>query len=392
MLPDRRRLLEHLRQTVRRTDWTLVLAACLLMVIGIAFIWGAARKTQEGGWFPLTGLARKQVLWGIVGLAAMVTTLIIPYRFFARFGYTLYVLALGALTYVLLFGPEINYARRWIALGPLTVQPSEFTKVVFVIALAKYLRYKESYRHWWGLLLPFLVAGLPMLLVVPEPDLGSALVFLPTLFALLYAAGARKKHLLLYLVVPLAVLVVVWFFLLRPLDIHLLARYQQDRLLAFLAPERYARGPGYQLLQSLIAVGSGGLWGKGLGRGSQGQLGFLPARQTDFIFASVAEEWGFVGATVVLGLYLYLLLGGVAIARRTREPFGRLLVVGVMTLWASQALINTGMTVRLTPITGLPLPFVSYGGSSLVANFIALGLLLNVGARPEDVLSREDFQ
>jgi rod shape determining protein RodA len=176
------------------------------------------------------------------------------------------------------------------------------------------------------------------------------------------------------------------------LGIRILAPYQHDRLLAFLDPERYARGPGYQLLQSRIAVGSGGLWGKGLGQGTQGQLGFLPARGTDFIFASIAEEWGFIGATVVLALYAYFVIASATIARRTRDPFGRLLVVGVMTLVASQALVNTAMTLRLAPVTGLPLPFVSLGGSSLVANFIALGILLNVGARPTTVLSREDFQ
>lgn len=386
MALERTHLLEGLRPTLKRTDWSLVLAACGLAVIGITFIWGASRRPEEAAWFALSGYARRQALWLVVGLAAMGVTLLVPYRYLARYGYTLYAGAVAALLYVLLFGPERNYARRWIALGPLTVQPSEFAKVALVVALAKYLRYKESYRTWWGLLVPLALAMVPMVLVTVEPDLGSALVFVPVVFVLLYVAGARKGHLLLYAAAPLVAVLVLW-----ALGIHLLAPYQRDRLLAFLAPERYARGAGYQLLQSLIAVGSGGMWGKGLGLGTQGQLGFLPARRTDFIFASIAEEWGFVGATVVIALYVYLLLGAVAIARRTRDPFGRLLAVGVMTLLATQALINTGMTVRLAPVTGLPLPFVSLGGSALVANFIALGVLLNVGARPQVVLSREDF-
>jgi len=381
-----RHLLDGVRTTLKRTDWTLVAAASTLALIGITFIWGASQRPEEAGWFILSGYARRQALWLVVALAAMSAALLVPYRYLARYGYTLYGAAVAALLYVLLFGPERNYARRWIALGPLTVQPSEFAKIAFVVALAKYLRYKESYRTWWGLVMPVGLAVVPMVLVTVEPDLGSALVFAPAAFVLLYVAGARKRHLLLYAAAPLVLVLVLWV-----LGIHLLAPYQRDRLLAFLDPERYARGAGYQLIQSLIAVGSGGLWGKGLGRGTQGQLGFLPARRTDFIFASIAEEWGFVGATVVLALHLYLLLGAAGIARRTRDPFGRLLAVGVMTLFSTQALINMGMTMRLAPITGLPLPFVSLGGSALVANFVALGILLNVGARPQVVLSREDF-
>ena len=381
------RLREEMTRTARRTDWTLVVAACALVAIGITFIWSASQRPAAAGWFPVTGRALRQVLWTVIGLGAMMVALCVPYRIVARFSYTLYALALLGLVYVLLFGRVINGAQRWIALGPVNLQPSEFAKLAFLLALSKYLLYKESYRRWWGPLPPLALALVPMVLIIREPDLGSALVFLPMLFVLLFVAGARKKHLALYLIVPLAALVILWLLGVSPLH-----DYQRDRLLAFLDPEKYARGPGYPLLQSLIAVGSGGLWGKGLGQGTQVQLGFLPTRRTDFIFACIAEEWGLVGTALVLGLHLYLLLGGAAIALRTREPFGRLVAVGVMTLLASQALINTGMTVRLTPITGLPLPFVSYGGSSLVASFTALGLLLNVGARPAAVLAREDFQ
>jgi rod shape determining protein RodA len=393
-------LLHQLKATVRRTDWTLVLATTGLAIVGILFIWGGSFQSEPTEWGLFRGDALRQSLWLVVGLAVMTVALLLPYRYLAHYGYTLYVLAVGALLYLaaaalvhrwggpmLPLAPEIRHAHRWIDLGPVTVQPAEFAKVAFIIALAKYVRYKESYRRWWGLLPPFALAAVPMLLVALEPDLGSALVFAPVALALLYVAGAQKKHLLIYAAAPLAAGALLWL-----LGIQLLAPYQHDRLLAFLNPERYARGPGYQLLQSVIAVGSGGLWGKGLGQGTQGQLGFLPARETDFIFASIAEDWGLAGAAAVLALYVYLLIGAVSIARRTRDPFGRLLVVGVMTLVATQALINTAMTVRLAPVTGLPLPFISQGGSSLVTNFIALGILLNVGARPTAVLSREDFQ
>jgi rod shape determining protein RodA len=389
--------LQQLKAAARRTDWTLVLAATALAIFGILFIWGGSLQGEPAESRLLRGYALRQSLWLVVGLTGLTFVLLLPYRYLAHYGYTLYVLAVGALLYLavgaLLHGrvlpgaPEIRHAHRWLDLGPVMVQPAEFAKVAFVIALAKYIRYKESYRRWWGLLAPLALAAVPMLLVVVEPDLGSALVFAPVTFALLYVAGAQKKHLLIYAAAPVAVAVLLWL-----LGVQLLAPYQHDRLLAFLDPERYARGPGYQVLQSLIAVGSGGVWGKGLGQGTQGQLGFLPTRQTDFIFASIAEEWGFAGATAVLALYAYLLIGAATIARRTRDPFGRLLAVGVMTLVATQALINTAMTVRLAPVTGLPLPFVSLGGSSLVANFVALGILVNVGARPTAVLSREDFQ
>jgi len=382
-----RHLIEDAKHTAKRTDWTMVLAACALVAIGIIFIWSASRRLDETGSLALTGFPRRQALWAVLGLMVMSAALVTPYRFFAQFGYTLYVLALGGLVFVLLFGPEINYARRWITLGPLTLQPSEFAKVALVIALAKYLRYKESYRRWWGLLAPLALAAVPAALVAAEPDLGSAMIFVPLVFVLLYVAGARKKHLLLYAATPVALILTAWL-----LGLPVLKSYQSDRLLAFLDPEGHAQGAGYQLLQSLVAVGSGGLWGKGLGQGTQGQLGFLPNRRDDFIFASIAEEWGLIGAVAVLCLHVYLLVAGVAIARRTRDPFGRLLAVGVVALLATQVLINTGMTIRLGPVTGLPLPFVSRGGSSLLANFLALGILLNVGARPTVVLGPEDFR
>jgi len=384
---DWRRFAEETRTTVKRTDWTMILAACALAVIGIIFIWGASLRRGPTGWLPLSGYALRQTLWLGIGLLAMATALFVPYRYLARYGYALYIVGVAALVYVLLLGPERNFAHRWIALGPITVQPSEFAKVAFIIALAKFLRYRESYRRWWGLVVPFGMAALLMALIAVEPDLGSALVFVPVVFALLYVAGARKRHLALYAVVPVAIVLLLWL-----LGVQFLKSYQSDRLLAFLNPEGHARGAGYNLLQSLGAVCSGRFWGTGLGQGTQGQLGFLPNRRTDFIFACIAEEWGFVGVAVILALYVYLLVSAATIARRTRDPFGRLLAVGVMTLLATQALINTGMTVRLGPITGLPLPFVSLGGSSLVANFIGLGILLNVGARPTVILSREDFQ
>jgi len=392
---DPRHLLGDVRGWIRNVDWTLLIVALALTAIGIVSIWGASRNLEETSWLALSGFARRQTMWAVIAIVAMVVTVLVPYRFYCRFGYSFYLLALAALVFVLQFGEVIHGSRRWISLGFATVQPSEFAKLAFVFALARYLPVKVSQRHWWVLVPPLALAAGLMVLILLEPDLGSALVFAPVLFALLFVAGVRKRHLILLAAAPFVLLAALWLcdFQLRIAG-HSLAlhSYQKDRLLAFIDPEAHASGAGYSLIQSLVAVCSGGLWGKGLGRGVQGQLGFLPARDTDFIFSCIAEQWGFVGAIVVLGLFVYLVLACAALAKQTRDPAGRLLIVGVMTLLASQALINTAMTIRLAPITGLPLPFVSRGGSSLVANFIALGVVLNVASRQSPVLSREDFQ
>jgi rod shape determining protein RodA len=375
---------QKLRRVAGRFDWSLLLAALVLAAIGIVFIWSASHGGASAGGFA-SGYFKRQVVWLGVALVGFLAAVIPHYLVFVKLGYTLYVLGLLLVGLTLVVGVGPGSVRRFLSIAGQRVHPGEFAKLALIVCLARYVMYRDNYRKLFGLIVPLVLTLLPMAAVILQPDLGSALVFLPILFVVLYVAGARPKHLGLVIALGLASLPIFYFHLLRP--------YQQVRLKAFINPQAYARDyGGYHLLQSLNAVGSGGFWGQGLGQGNVSQLGFLPTPHTDFIFAVIAEEWGFIGAVFMLGLYLFIFMKGLAIAWHTREPFGRLLAVGIVALFASHVFINTAMTVQLMPITGLALPFVSYGGSSLLASLIGLGLLVNVDMRRVDVLADEDFK
>ena len=338
---------------------------------------------DQGDW-TYSDKPAKQVIWLLIGLVGLLVMLLIKYTHFMRLSYPAYLVGLAALMVLLLFGPRINNSKRWFMIGPMRLQPSEFMKIALILCLARYLMYRENYRQLKGLVGPFLLTLAPMLLIVNQPDLGTALVFLPLFFALLYVAGARLKHLFAIMAMGLASLPVLYF--------TVFTRYQQERLIAFLNPEAHLSRGGYQVLQALYAIGSGGVLGHGWRQGLQNLLGFIPYDDNDFIFAVLAEEWGLLGGLFLLTLYFIVIILGLGIAAQTREPYGRLVAVGVVVLFSVQVLINIGMTVHLMPVTGLTLPFVSYGGSSLLRCFIALGLLMNVGMPRELVLADEDFK
>jgi len=371
-------------RTLRHIDWLLFGTALVICLIGITFIWSASFRViqQTGDWRATSQPIRQTIFLG-VSIVAFIVLLMVPYTRLMRLSYPLYLMGILMLAGLFLH-PTIKDVHRWYNLRLMLFQPSEFMKVILIMTLARYLMYRENYRTLRGLIGPFVLTLAPLILVVRQPDLGTALVFLPILFSLLYVAGARKQHLIAAIIVGLALLPLVYLFVLQP--------YQQERLISFLDPSAHARAGGFQLMNSLYAVGSGSLFGKGWGAGTQNLFGFIPADITDFIFAVFAEEWGLVGAVVLLLLYYILFLCGLGIAQSTREPYGRLLAVGVVTMLAVQVLINIGMTVQLMPVTGLPLPFMSYGGSSLLSSFIALGLLVNVGKNRVPVLADEDFK
>jgi rod shape determining protein RodA len=374
-------------RVLRQIDWLLVVSALVICALGIAFVWSASiRLSQETGDWAATGQPLRQAVWLAVSLAALVLVLIPNYTFLMRFSYPLYLL--GILLLVgLFFQPPVRYVHRWYRIGGVLFQPSEYMKVILILTLSRYLMYRENYRRLRGLIGPFILTFAPLVLVVREPDLGTAMVFLPILFSLLYVAGARRKHLVAIILCGLALLPLVYFFVLHP--------YQQERVICFINPGSHMKNMyagGFQVMNSVCAVGSGGVLGKGWGQGPQNLYGFIPADLTDFIFAVLAEEWGFVGAMLLLVLYYVIILCGLGIAQSTREPFGRLVAVGVVTMFAAQAIINIGMTIQLMPVAGLPLPFMSYGGSSLLSGFIALGLLINVGKNRIPVLADEDFK
>ncbi|HUU43478.1 MAG TPA: rod shape-determining protein RodA [Planctomycetota bacterium] len=364
-------------------DWLLLAAALAICTIGVAFIWSASlRMNEQTADWHVTTQPMRQVMFLVVSLVAFVAVLVVPYTVVMRFSYLFYVVGIVLLVGVL-FQPPIKHVHRWYSLGGFLFQPSEYMKVILIMTLARYLMYRENYRTLRGLLGPFVLTLGPLMLIVRQPDLGTAIVFVPILFALLYVAGARARHLVTVILIGLVLSPVIYFNL---------ADYQQKRLISFLSPAEYAQTGGFQVMNSVCAVASGGLLGKGWSEGTQNLFDFIPADRTDFIFAVLGEEWGFVGTVALLALYFLIFLGGLGIAKSTREPYGRLIAVGVVTLFAMQVFINVGMTIQLMPVTGLPLPFMSYGGSSLLSSFIALGLLINVGKNRIPVLADEDFK
>ena len=378
-------------KAIKEFDWVMFVCVLLLVGIGATFIWSAKYVTTSDESALSVPLVRKQIGYAALGVVFFLALLMVHYLTFCRYAYVLYGIGILLLAYVLFRGSEAKGAARWIGIAGQQFQPSEFMKVALVVCLARYLQFRESYRTFFGLLPPLLLTLVPMGLILLQPDLGTSLVLIPLPFVMLYAAGARLRHLLPIIglgmaAVPGLVALHQWGYKL------FLKEYQWQRILSFLDPQSDAAGSGYQIIQSLIAVGSGGLFGKGLGMGTQNRLNFLPERHTDFIFSIIGEEWGFFGAIGVLVLYTLIFVGGIGIAARTRESFGRLLSVGMMSVLAVQVLINVGMTIRLCPVTGLTLPFISYGGSSLLTSFIMVSLVINVGMHRPMTLAQETFE
>lgn len=366
---------------LHRVPWLLLAAAGALILIGLSAI-DRGDELVGGG-----GTAEKQLVWAALGLPVLVAAAAVPYRSFLQFSYPLLAVTLVLLVAVFVFPPR-NGSRRWIPLGLFYFQPSEVAKLAFILALAAYLRYRENFRTLPGLVPPFAIALVPMGLILVEPDLGTSLLFLPVLGAMLFAAGARPRHLALVGLLGIAMLPVLWVNM---------GAYQQARVVAVFTQRDTGpppRGDGYHLHQSKRMLALGGTWGSEIaGMRSSDPLDYhLPAGRTDFVFCLVGERWGFVGCCVTLAAYFLLFRQGIAAAIATREPFGRLLAVGVTTLVAAQVLINTAMTVGLMPITGITLPLMSYGGSSLLSTMAALGLVTNVALRPGNDVSPMPFR
>lgn len=358
-MPIDRRLLFNL-------DWVLLGASLVLAAIGVAVIASAApgRGALEVRQLSAIGL-------GLLGLLGILT---LDYRRLTDRAPVLYLLAAAALLYVLLFGPRIAGVRRWILLGSFQLQPSELCKLVTALLVAKV--FAESKKESLGLADlagPGAAVGLLFLLVAAEPDLGSAVCLLPIFLAGAFLAGLRVKSILSLVVVGLLVGGLGWQFALK--------EYQKVRIYTFLDPSLDPKGAGYQKIQSQIAVGSGGLLGKGYRQGTQNRLGYLPARHTDFVFSVLAEEMGFVGVLVVLGLYLLVLWRCLETAQLARDRVGAFLAASVTAGLAFQVVYNVAMVGGLVPVKGLPLPLMSYGGSSILSSLLAVGLILNVRMR-----------
>lgn len=364
-----------------RLPWLLIAVQVALMGVGLAAI---ARGDEIAG---DSGLFQRQFVWVVLSIPATLIAAMIPYRIWRMQGYTLFVISL-LLLIIPYFMPARGGAHRWIPLGPINFQPSEVAKLTFMMALAQFLMFRNNYRKLWGLVVPFVITLIPMGLILREPDLGTSLLFLPVLFSMLFAAGAKWKHLLLIFILGVAVMPVGWKFM---------SAEQKSRVTTLFAQQDGGpapRGDGYHLHQSKQMMALGGLWGSDLsGPATDDEyLYHLPASRTDFIFCLVGERWGLWGCLIVIGLYLTLFAQGLKIAADTHEPFGRLLAVGIVAILATQLIINTGMTIGLTPITGLTLPLLSYGGSSMLMISASLGLLINIAMRPGFEVSGETFR
>ncbi len=360
-MPIDRRLLLNL-------DWVLLGACLLLALIGIAMIHSAT----FGG--SSSGLYLKQAWVLGVGILGLLLALSIDYRRLADRAMLFYLGAAGLLVYVLLFGPRIAGTRRWFLLGPLQVQPSELAKIAAALLAAKaFAEMRKDRLSLPDVAQPGLAVALLALLIAAEPDLGTAFCLVPLFLTVALLAGLRLRAVALLGVVLLMLGGLGWRFALKD--------YQKTRIYTFLDPSLDPRGAGYQKIQSQIAVGSGGLTGKGFKQGTQGQLGYLPARHTDFIFSVLAEELGFLGVLFVLGLYLLVLWRSLEAAQLARDRLGAFLAAGLTAVLAFQVIYNVAMVAGLVPVKGLPLPLLSYGGASLLSTSIMIGLILNVRMR-----------
>ena len=357
-------MINYQDKIVKRLDITLLATAIITAIYGLFILYGASIKAGES-------FFRNQIIWFILSLLLLALFSFISYKQYRHYIIIAYVIDVLLLLAVLFIGKTTMGAQRWIDIGFFKLQPSEFTKIIVIIALAAYLSEKKGVISSKDILISMGIVGLPMMLIFVQPDLGTAMVLLVVWVCLILLAGINAKQLATIAMIGLIILLAVF-------QLNILQQYQINRLLVFINPDMDPSGAGYNLTQSKIAVGSGGLTGKGIKRGSQTNLDFIPEAHTDFIFAVLGEKVGFVGALLLLGLYLTILIRGIRISLVASSFFGSLVSLAIVSMWLFQILVNVGMTIGIMPITGIPLPFLSYGGSSLFTNMASTGILLSV--------------
>ncbi len=351
----------------RDYDWWLVAILAAICALGVIEIYSATHGSA------LTGMHLKQIRWLVVGVVLMFAFSRVDYHVIMDQAPILYIIGMAALLAVLLVGHTRFGAKRWIPILGEFLQVSELVKLIIIIVLARFFaEVRTDELSLQDLIKAGLIVGLPLALILKQPDLGTALVLMPMLVVGAFLAGLQWKH---------AAAIVLIGVLMLPAGWHFLKPYQKERVTSFLHPEEDAKGSGYQVLQSKIAVGSGGFWGKGFGNGSQNQLGYIPVRYSDFIMSAWAEEQGFKGVLLALGLYMALLLRLVQNAQRAKDRAGMFLVMGVAAALGFHVLVNVAMVIGAMPVTGIPLPLMSYGGSATLFVFLAIGLVMNVRLR-----------
>lgn len=338
--------------------------------MGVVVIYSANHGRPE---LFFRNLYIKQIYWITYGLIALVAAVVIDYSLLNRYAYLIYGVTVLGLIYVLLYGNIASGARRWVHIGTLSLQISEFAKFALIVALAKYFEGGKNHKYRLkDLLIPAVMTAIIVLLIAAQPDLGTGMIA-AFIFLIFVIAVEMDPRTLTGLIVSGILLVPMGWFLLKD--------YQKDRVLTLFNPEMDPLGAGYHSIQSKIAIGSGGFWGKGLLAGTQSRLNFLPEKHTDFIFSVFAEEMGFFGVVILLSLYLVIILKGLNIAYRASDRFGLFMALGIVAAISFYTIYNIGMAIGILPITGIPLPFLSYGGSALITNFFTVGILLNIEMR-----------
>lgn len=358
---------------LKRLNFPLIIATLGIIAMSLVIIGSATHindVSSQRFWY-----VQRQGIFAIVNIAMVIFLINFDYKMLQRYGNALYIFNLVLLLAVMLFGHSALGAQRWIQIGPINLQPSEFSKLLIIISLASMLEDKIGKLETIYDLFPVAAyVGIPFLLVMKQPDLGTSLVFFAIFLGMIFTAGVNLKLLGTLFGIGIASMPLLW---------HVLKEYQKTRIMVFLDPNIDPLGSGYHIIQSKIAIGSGMLFGKGLFEGTQSQLNFLPENHTDFIFAVVGEELGFIGCSFLLCLYLVVLWQGVKTAIEASDNFGKLVAVGISSMLAFHVLVNVGMTLGIMPVTGIPLPLMSYGVSSLTTNIMAIGLLLNIQMRKQ---------
>ncbi|MFA5142810.1 MAG: rod shape-determining protein RodA [Candidatus Omnitrophota bacterium] len=356
----------------RRKDFHILLVVIMFIIfaIGLATIYSATKSRNMP---PGESFFFRQLCWMGISLLVFILAMTISYQRFIDISYAIYVVNILLLALVLVLGHVRLGAQRWFSIAGFAFQPSEFIKISLILALSNYVSGKKNaMSEPKNFVVPSILLGIPFVLVLLQPDLGTALLLVPIFFTVMVVSGAKLRYIGVMILIGLAGLPFFW---------HFLRDYQKQRLLVFINPNIDPLGSGYTIIQSKIAIGSGGIIGKGWLNGTQNQLNFLPERHTDFIFSVIGEEWGFLGAAVLLLMFFFIVKRAFNIADLTSDLYGKTIAAGIGVMIGLQVVVNIAMTIGLMPVVGIPLPLVSYGGSSLIATVFAIGLLINVGMR-----------
>jgi rod shape determining protein RodA len=350
-------------------DWNFIGTAIVIAAIGVVLIYSATWFTD-----PNLTVVKRQMIWVAVGIALLVAFMVVDYRILFDIAPILYGIGLLLLVYLLVWGQVTANVRSWIHIGAFQFQPSEFMKIFTALMLARYFESNDrAYLNFRSFITAMAIIGAPVGLIIIQPDFGTAASFFPLIAVAMFFGGIRPRVWAAMILAGLIALPTGYFFFLKP--------YQRERIVIFLNPERDPLGSGYQVTQAKIAIGSGGIHGKGFKQGTQARLDFIPEHHTDFIFSVLGEEWGFIGVVIVLGLYLFLIVQALTFAKHARDRGGTFLVICLISFVIFHVIINVAMQIGVLPTTGIPLPLISYGGSSTLMFFMAIGLMANVDMR-----------